>query len=76
MSCKRFFHLSCLGDDFEVTRFCHQCRGNDSEAEETSESEKREDLDVKYFSKAKFSCKLKVLSSQCYRKIFVLNFML
>ena len=39
VSCKRFFHLSCLGDDFEVTRFCHQCRGNDSEPEETSESD-------------------------------------
>ena len=39
MSCKRFFHLSCLGDDFEVTRFCHQCRGNDSEAEETGKSD-------------------------------------
>ena len=36
-SCKRFFHLSCLGDGFEVTRFCHQCLENDSGAEETSE---------------------------------------
>ena len=39
MSCKRFFHLSCLGDGFEVTRFCHQCLENDSGAEETSESD-------------------------------------
>ena len=39
MSCKRFFHLSCLGDGFKVTRFCHQCLENDSGAEETSESD-------------------------------------
>ena len=38
-SCKRFFHLSCLDDGFEVTRFCHQCLENDSGAEETSESD-------------------------------------
>ena len=39
MSCKRFFHLSGLGDGFKVTRFCHQCLENDSGAEETSESD-------------------------------------
>ena len=38
MSCKRFFHLSCLGDGFEVTRFCHQCLENDSGAEESRTS--------------------------------------
>ena len=37
MSCKRFSHLSYLGDGFEVTRFCHQRLENGSGAEETSE---------------------------------------
>ena len=41
----------------------------------TEATEKREDLDIIYISKAKFSCKLNILSSQCYRKIFILNFM-